>query len=277
MAGSKDEGVSKKPPGSGLASKLTSKLHFRSRSKTPTAKKDGNKSTGEGEQQISTVAQTSVGVTDNGESNAGGTPQASKKPPVTKLTAVSIPALPAKNHGVSSEARTSHEEIESSREVSSQSLSVLSPIRKLWNEAYDDLRAKEENLVKDYEATLCGNLRTVVLSASNIGREDQMKIILKTKVEEVKQNMWKLQFGASEVPVKDLVQPVVGIIEWANQYINAAVSSNPYASLAWAGVGLLLPVSNSSPNDFNTAKLESQHVHIYYCTVSCKVTYCSCF
>jgi N-terminal domain of NWD NACHT-NTPase len=253
MAGSKDEGGARKPPGgSGLVSKITNKLRIRSSSKAPTDKKDGNNSTGEGEPLISTGSQASIRVSDNSEPQAGRKSQAGNEPPVTKLlTAVSTSPLPATNVGASSKTRTSNEEAESSREDSSQANSVLGPIRELWNQAYDDLRAKEENLVKDYEAALNGNLTNVVPSESNIGKEDQMKVILETKLEEVKQNMWKLQFGASDVPVKDLVQPVVGIIDWANQYINAAVSANPYASLAWAGVGLLLPVSNSSSNDFS--------------------------
>lgn len=252
MVRSKDDGNARKPSGgSGLVSKFTNKLHFRSSSKAPTTKKDGNRSTSEDEPIISTAAQARNSVTDNGEPQAGGKSQADKEPLVIKLTALSTSPLPITNYGASSKTRTSNEKPRSSPDVSSQATSAMSPIRELWNQAYDDLRAKETNLMKDYEATLYGNLTAVVLSDSNIGREDQMKIILEKKVEEVKQSMWKLRFGASEVPVKDLVQPVVGIIDWANQYINAAVSSNPYASLAWAGVGLLLPVSNFSQTDFS--------------------------
>jgi hypothetical protein len=249
MVGSKDN---KKPlGGSGLVSKFTNKLRFRPSSKATTTKTDGNRSTDEGQPLKSTVAQAGIDVTDNGEPEAGGKSQAGKEPLVViKSTTVSTSPLPDTNHEESSKTRASNKETESSQEVSSQATSVISPIRELWNQAYDDLRGKEANLVKDYETTLYENLTAMIISDSILGREDQMKIILEEKVEEVKKNMWKLQFGASEVPVKDLVQPVVGIIDWANQYINAAVSSNPYASLAWAGVGLLLPVSNSSLNHF---------------------------
>jgi hypothetical protein len=117
------------------------------------------------------------------------------------------------------------------------------------------LRAKEENLVKDYEASLSGNLSTVigstvVLSGLKIERKKQMEILLKGKIAEVDQNTWKWKFSGKEVPVKDLMGPVVGIIDWANEYISDAISENPYASIAWAGVGLLLPVSNIIPNPF---------------------------
>jgi hypothetical protein len=262
MVGSKDD---RKPPGgSGRVSKfITSKLHIRSSSKA-TTREDGNRSTEEVETLKSSTAQARIGVTDKDEPEAGGKSQAGKEPPVIKSTAISTSPLPVTNHEESSKTQASNEEAESSQEDSSQATSAIKPIRELWNQAYDDLRAKEANLVKDYEATLYENLATMVISDSIPGREGQMKIILEKKVEEVKKNMWKLQFGTSEVPVKDLVQPVIGIIDWANQYINAAVSLNPYASLAWAGVGLLLPVSNSSPNHSQAAKVQSQYFNIYY-------------
>jgi hypothetical protein len=66
---------------------------------------------------------------------------------------------------------------------------------------------------------------------------------LRERVKEAEKNTWKLKFGGKEVPVKDLIQKVARILDWANQYINGAVSANPFASIAWAGVGLLLPVS----------------------------------
>jgi hypothetical protein len=71
-----------------------------------------------------------------------------------------------------------------------------------------------------------------------------MNIILKAKVDEVNKNVWKLKFGGKDVPVKDLMQPVAGTIDWANDYTSDALSANPYESLAWAGVSLLLPVSS---------------------------------
>lgn len=140
--------------------------------------------------------------------------------------------------------------IEPSHKVSSQATPLI--ISELWNQAYDDLKAKEENLARDYEATLSTNLVTVgsseVLSGLKMERKKQMETLLKRKIEEVNQDSWKLRFGGEEIPVKDLVEPVVGVIDWANEYISDAVSVNPYASIAWAGVGLLLPVSNTVPN-----------------------------
>jgi hypothetical protein len=60
---------------------------------------------------------------------------------------------------------------------------------------------------------------------------------------EVNSNTWKLKFRSSEVEVRDLVQPILGAVSLVNEYIIDAVTISPYASLAWAGISLLLPVS----------------------------------
>jgi hypothetical protein len=52
--------------------------------------------------------------------------------------------------------------------------------------------------------------------------------------------------GSQGIPLKDLVKPVVGMIQSADDYISDALSAHPYASLAWSGVMLLLPVSHSA-------------------------------
>ncbi|KAG7294228.1 hypothetical protein NEMBOFW57_004298 [Staphylotrichum longicolle] len=65
-------------------------------------------------------------------------------------------------------------------------------------------------------------------------------------MDEISRETWRLRFGTTEIMVKDLAQPVSGIITRVNGYINSALASNPYASLAWAGVTLLLPLSRDA-------------------------------
>jgi hypothetical protein len=127
----------------------------------------------------------------------------------------------------------------------------------LWNEAYDDLKVKEGGLMKDYEEIIArdsmsifGSASAVILGSGIMPRHEQMKAFLEKKLAQVKQDEWKLMFGAKKIPMKDLAAPVVGMIKWAQEYVDGAVSANPYASIAWAGISLLLPVSvrNSAVN-----------------------------
>lgn len=119
------------------------------------------------------------------------------------------------------------------------------PIRQLWNLAYDRLRKENEQLINNYEAKIRKNLGASISHAigPKISMRDQMDIILRNKMDEVNQNSWKLRFGSSEVQMKDLAQPILSVVNWANDFITGALTPNPCASMAWAGVSLLLPVS----------------------------------
>ncbi|KAK3689356.1 ankyrin repeat-containing domain protein [Podospora appendiculata] len=114
----------------------------------------------------------------------------------------------------------------------------------LWNQAYENLRVEEEGLILDYEDKLSSDLvtRPGLAGGPEISKRELMETILGYKMDEVNRDTWKLKFGSNEVQVKDLVEPVLGVIDWANEYITGAVEANPYASVAWAGVSLLLPL-----------------------------------
>lgn len=119
------------------------------------------------------------------------------------------------------------------------------PINELWSLAYEHLRECDGDLIADYEDRLRGSFAIGLGStlASRADVRDKMKTILQRKMDEVNRDTWKLKFRSSEVQIKDLVQPVLGVVNWANDYVSAAVGANPSASIAWAGISLLLPVS----------------------------------
>lgn len=122
-------------------------------------------------------------------------------------------------------------------------------IHELWHVAYESLRESDEHLIRTYEAKLRANFSAGLSSTvglilgSRADRRDQMNTILQRKMEEINKDTWKVKFRSSEVQVKDMVQPVLGVINWVNEYVTGAVSANPAASIAWAGVSLLLSVS----------------------------------
>jgi hypothetical protein len=125
-------------------------------------------------------------------------------------------------------------------------------IHELWNEAYEELRDQEERVMKNYEAAMSKDMTTILgstalaLAAPQVGviRREQMATVLEKKIAEAKKNAWKLKYGSdNEVLLKDLAGPVINIIKEAEAFVDGAVSANPYASIAWAGISLLLPVS----------------------------------
>ncbi|KAL4417011.1 hypothetical protein CABS03_00362 [Colletotrichum abscissum] len=117
-------------------------------------------------------------------------------------------------------------------------------IRKLWDVAYKDLQAEDKSLVQQFENDIRGNLSAGIgtLARSHMETKGWLGTILKHKIEEVNRDAWKLQFGSTEVQVEEVVKPVLAVVNWANDFVAKAVSSNPYASIAWGGVSLLLPL-----------------------------------
>ncbi len=129
---------------------------------------------------------------------------------------------------------------------------ISRPIVELWDEAYDALHQQKKALISQFDALLSGSLagaiaggQTTAAAYSGLGkvqRSQLIKHLLDKKIKEVDDGAWKLKFKDHELLVKDLVVPVVGVVQWAKDYVGAALDSSPYTSIAWAGVCLLLPV-----------------------------------
>jgi hypothetical protein len=127
---------------------------------------------------------------------------------------------------------------------------VVRPIAELWDEAFEKLKIDEKDLIQDYQRVLNRDksLTSVVASTSFLAGLEaptqlQMQYVLQRKIDNVKSKEWKLKFKGHELAVKQLVEPVTSIIEWAQDYVGQALEASVYGSLAWSGVCLLLPVS----------------------------------
>ncbi|KAL5092146.1 hypothetical protein Trisim1_002036 [Trichoderma cf. simile WF8] len=121
------------------------------------------------------------------------------------------------------------------------------PIKELWSLAYERLKMEDPTLVEDYERKLQGNVSTALIPPLGVKENvrEQMDVILRKKMDEVTQNAWKLKFGGAEIQMRDLLPPILAIISHANDYITTSLNTNMYASIAWAGVSLLLPRPSS--------------------------------
>ncbi|KAI0520856.1 ankyrin repeat-containing domain protein [Xylaria bambusicola] len=118
------------------------------------------------------------------------------------------------------------------------------PIRELWNIAYEKLRIDDKALVLKYEKLLDGDLgaNLIPTNGSKLSLRDRTHGILQRKMDEVNAATWKLKFGTTDVEVREIVKPVLGVVSRANNFISAAASGNPYTAIAWMGVSVLLPL-----------------------------------
>ncbi|RFU78126.1 hypothetical protein TARUN_4117 [Trichoderma arundinaceum] len=112
----------------------------------------------------------------------------------------------------------------------------------LWNVAYEQLRQDYAELVAEYEDRLDKILDSGLELAPDSNIRKRMEAILEKQMHQVDRDTWKLKFLSSESQVNDQVKPILGIVSQVHDYVANTASPSPYASLAWAGISLLLPL-----------------------------------
>lgn len=70
-----------------------------------------------------------------------------------------------------------------------------------------------------------------------------MAALVSKKLRDVEDSQWTLQLGDNSVVVREQVDRVAKVLIVTKDFISSAVSAEPHAALAWAGVCVLLPVS----------------------------------
>lgn len=134
-------------------------------------------------------------------------------------------------------------------QVSSEPSSTSSNEPKdLWDRAYkllsDDKDSKK--LLDAYEKILLSELKArgasmVSLSTLNASeREEQLAAVVNQKVEAMEKDRWNLHLGSKTIEIKDRI---IKAALFGKAFVSAAASADPHATLAWAGVCVLLPVS----------------------------------
>lgn len=125
----------------------------------------------------------------------------------------------------------------------------------MWDLAYELLKKDKEKsrLIEKYDNILredSTNGSAVPLIAHDVatteGREQQMSRVVQIKFQAVQDARWKFKFFSTEIEVRKQFDRAAGAVIWAKDFITQAVSPDPHAALAWAGVCVLLPVSHIS-------------------------------
>ncbi|KAJ5903859.1 hypothetical protein N7504_006242 [Penicillium tannophilum] len=121
--------------------------------------------------------------------------------------------------------------------------------RDLWDEAYAILSVEDPGLIEKYENILLNQVKGNGDSSQNhlapIGsyeREEQLRQIAKSKVEEVNLAQWQVNIGSHSVDLRGQFNKAVKIVVAAKDFVSSAVSAEPHAALAWAGICLFLPL-----------------------------------
>ncbi|KAJ5985268.1 hypothetical protein N7522_012464 [Penicillium canescens] len=121
--------------------------------------------------------------------------------------------------------------------------------RNLWDEAYLILSKEDPRLFQRYEEIIAtegdgnGDLGQKNLAATgSYHREEQLRQIAKNKIEEINLAQWKVDIGSHSIDVSGQFDNAVKIMIAIKDFVSSAVSSEPHAALAWAGVCIFLPL-----------------------------------
>lgn len=115
----------------------------------------------------------------------------------------------------------------------------------LWDEAYKLLLEKDAKLLVAHEKLLHKSLE-------GDQRKLELHTLVENRLEQYKNARLRISLCRKEFIVSEKASKFVHAIISARDFIGAAISAEPHAALAWAGVLLILPVSSctSSRADF---------------------------
>ena len=74
----------------------------------------------------------------------------------------------------------------------------------------------------------------------------QIQELAKKRLEELPEAHLSFSIGGKNIVVQSVVRKAIKVITMFKSAVNNAVSTEPHAALAWAGVMMILPVSVSS-------------------------------
>ena len=114
-----------------------------------------------------------------------------------------------------------------------------SPPFNLWQQAYAQLKAREPSLIARFEGFLQKHYGSHHLSPAD---DDFIAKVVESSIQKNEASDLVLSIGGERISVRKAGENVIRTISWAKEFISAAISSQPYAALAWSGVSILLPV-----------------------------------
>ena len=111
---------------------------------------------------------------------------------------------------------------------------------RLWQDAYERLRFKEEQLVLNYEI--------ILKNASNISSTTDVRLevaqVVTSQKEKMENSQWTFQWNGKPQKIRDTISRILKITSKASALISVGMTyAPPYVSIPWAAIGALIPVS----------------------------------
>ncbi|KAL5356421.1 hypothetical protein BJX96DRAFT_171598 [Aspergillus floccosus] len=120
---------------------------------------------------------------------------------------------------------------------------TLSDDMEPWTKAYDILKDREHELMEDYKK----HLASVQDSGINIDlvTPRSVELIVQQLLDDREKKQWRVSLLGKEVKIRAQAEKLAKFLLWSDPLVKTALSTQPYAALAWCGVSLLLPLITS--------------------------------
>ncbi|KAJ5210754.1 hypothetical protein N7491_010563 [Penicillium cf. griseofulvum] len=114
-----------------------------------------------------------------------------------------------------------------------------------WNRAYEVAGDREPELMTDYTnhlASLQGN----PTSKRNISSSEFVEDVVNQLLDDREKKQWRLPLLGSNVIIRKQAEKLAKVLLWSDPVVQRALSTQPYAALAWSSVSILLPLLTSA-------------------------------
>ncbi|OOO09156.1 WD-40 repeat-containing protein [Aspergillus oryzae] len=120
-------------------------------------------------------------------------------------------------------------------------------MKDLWSEAYKKLHSDNASLIESYEKGLLATEtdHMVGRSSTKQGKTDRQKRIqdlVFCRLQDMEQGRFDIPKRSRQGVIGDYIRRAVHGILYAKDFVTAAISAEPHAALAWAGVVMVLPL-----------------------------------
>ncbi|KAJ5703610.1 hypothetical protein N7493_011535 [Penicillium malachiteum] len=119
-----------------------------------------------------------------------------------------------------------------------------------WKEAYEKLEAENPKIIQAYKKGIARFSANNDEPPQNTNSDMPLEEVVKRRLQEIQDTRLKFVVAGREIVVREQVSRAIHMLTSVKDLISTAISSEPHASLAWAGVLILLdPIAKSTTQD----------------------------
>lgn len=112
----------------------------------------------------------------------------------------------------------------------------------LWARAYSLVEEREHELIDEYKHQLADPGRDTATKA-DISSRQSVESLVKQLLDNQEKKQWRISLLEKDITLRRQVERLTKFLLWSDPIVKSAVSTQPYAALAWSGVSVFLAVS----------------------------------